>query len=731
MNRTNQKITKVSAFLLSLFLLSALLGGVFAAENIEKSTSKDNEDFNLVLLIDRSGSMQTTDHDEFVKNAAKLFIDLCEESGNSQLAVMSFNVEGNGEDRYGIKQSPFMVIGSENNQEYEENRAFLKDWISNITYGEGGTDIGHALKSAAEYLHSKHNDEKNDLIVLFTDGYTQDLLKADGFNSKAEYEEAEREAERKSDEKVREAIQLASEDNCRIFIIGANYQNSMAENGRSALESIRNAQIANGITNKPEELLTIIDSSNQESMAQVVDAFEKIYASIGHRIIHSGDIIIDYPNVTEVNIVITAPEGISRAELTSPNNNTLSLDLTGKETTLDGTRILYKEGASYQVVKMIEPISVGTWTLNVTDKQERPIIDYTWMLTSSTEIEMTLAQQDEANVAVSINLVNVEPAAAANYFNSLIEKKISITDPLGNVTQHSLEYDTMAGCLSTSFNAEAAGGYLVTAEVTDGYFSRNCTDTITIDTQPLPDSTNPTVPPTEEVPREKLLDIGEFMIWQWETKSWDLRDLVGEDIVTCSKVNGDKTLADYLLDGFMLTVKGHSSGTEPIRIHCTARDGTELVLCAVITVRNTKRILFIGIPCLVIIVICLILRHNRRLKGTFRNFKVSFQRNGEKVPGIVIPRGRTFTLYDLVVRYKGEIAGYSSWGNSNIIDEVILNKQKGYVKELKQAKIAVCINRRSFTFDGSTYKIGQNSVTWSSKDAKLDIDFDYTTDSDD
>ena len=59
----------------------------------EICSSVDNEEFSLVLLIDRSGSMKTTDRSQFVKDAAKMLVDLCDEGTDSRIAVMSFDTE--------------------------------------------------------------------------------------------------------------------------------------------------------------------------------------------------------------------------------------------------------------------------------------------------------------------------------------------------------------------------------------------------------------------------------------------------------------------------------------------------------------------------------------------------------------------------------------------------------------------------------------------------------------
>ena len=681
-------------FVLVVVFCIGMLTPVFAEGSIEHTTSVDNEDFNLVLLIDRSGSMNKTDTKGFVKDAAKLFVDLCEESGNSQITVMSFNTA--------INNSGFMNVGSEG-----ANRDYIKEQISAINYAPGGTDIGFALQSAVDYLHANRQDDKNNLIVMFTDGYTEDLIRKDDFKDKSgkvdenAFEKARQEALGKSEEHLQNALKTASEDDCRIFMIGANYKNSMKEEGKKALESIRDKQIANGVTTPPDELLTIIDSENQDSMSQVVNAFEKIYASIGNRIIHSGDIVIESPNVTEVNVIITAPDGISRAEVTSPLSNSISLDLEGRESLLDDARIIYKEGDSYQLIKIIAPIAIGTWQVNVTDKQENPILDYTWMLTSSTEIAMDLVQ-DKGIAYVSVSLVNVDSEAAPNYFHSLIEKQLTVEDPSGNTMRQELQFDPSENCLKAHFRIDTEGEYIVTAYVTDGYFSRTCVGRTSLSSYDK--------------------DFGDITLWNWLSTTKDISDLVGTEITVCQEVIGGESIASFELNGTKLTVKGLHHGTEALRVQCLTPDGAEIELTGTLTVRNSLLVVFIAIGVLLAIVAYFIIRSFRRLRGTLKNVQVTLNGVGQVVPEVFVPRHRKFSLYDLLKEYNKDVVS-TSWQQT--VDDQLLNPKTAFSKELKKQKIVVRRDKRSFVFEHNVYKIQESNVFWSSSDANLTINFDY------
>ena len=94
MRRRRIILCAVYALMLSVALCLTNMAPAFADTGLETSSSVDNQDFNLILLIDRSGSMRTTDRSRLVQDAAKLFVDLCDEGRDSQIAVISFLREG-------------------------------------------------------------------------------------------------------------------------------------------------------------------------------------------------------------------------------------------------------------------------------------------------------------------------------------------------------------------------------------------------------------------------------------------------------------------------------------------------------------------------------------------------------------------------------------------------------------------------------------------------------------
>lgn len=649
----------------------------------EISSSVDNDEFDMVLLIDRSGSMKTTDRSQFVKDAAKMVVDLCDEGSNSRIAVMSFDTA--------VYSSGFISILD------NYNRELIKSEISSINYAAGGTDIGLALLTAVDTVCDEADPEKKKMIILFTDGYTQDL------DNKTLDE---------SEGQLRSALEKAIQNDCRIFTIGTNYNGSMSENGRAALEGIRDFQIANGVENSGDELLTVIDARDQDGMQAVVTEFEKLYATTGERVIHEGNLVIESSNVSEANIIITAPDGVSEIKVTNPSGESVFVDLKGGETVLGDTKIVFKSGKAYQLLKIIEPIEVGTWVLNVADKQSEPILNYTWMLTEKTEITLTLEQTGKNTVLATIRPKNIEAENVRDFFGSLTEKSVVVTKK-GEKDEIPLEvsYNIMAASLTASFQVGPSSTYTVKARVSDGYFVRTCTGRIKI--------------PDKWTKKEQGPDIGTIYVWNWFSTTVDLTELIDKELQGLESVDGGNGIAEFEINGKRIIVRSLNSGTESIRIKSVLADGSEVELTGNLKVLNPifpilAILLIVGL----IVLIIVLKKRKRSLRGKlFFKFNVSLEGSGQyTLPEVFVPSGRSFTMMDLIQSYRRDTMK-PDW--EKVLDSVILAKGSKYYGEVKGSKFVVCPNEQSFQHEETVYRRHDTEFEWSSEDGLLSVSFRY------
>ena len=653
------------------------------AFGFEVGSSYDNEEFSLVLLIDRSGSMQTTDRSQFVKEASKMVVDLCDEGTDSRIAIMSFDTE--------VYSNEFVSILN------DDNREFIKKQISSINYAAGGTDIGLALLTAVNAVCNDCDPGQKKMIILFTDGYTQDLV-----GKSLEESEAQ----------MREALEKAVENDCRIFTIGTNYNGSMSPKGRAALEEIRDYQIANGANNSEEALLAVIDAKDQDGMQAVVTEFERLYATTGERVIHEGNLVIESPNVSEANIIITAPDGISEIKVTNPSGESVFVDLNGRETVLGETRIVYKAGRAYQLLKIVEPIEVGTWVLNVADKQSEPILNYTWMLTEKTEITLTLEQIDQKTVMATIRPKNIETNNIRDFFGSLTEKSIVVSKK-GETEETPLEvnYDIMSACLTASFPVEAASSYTVKARVSDGYFIRSCTTTVKI--------------PSKYKKNEPGRDIGTIYVWNWFSKTVDMTELIDKELEALESVDGGNDIAEFEINGKRITVRSRNSGSESIRIKSVLRDGSEVELTGNLKILNPIFPILLALLVVGLIIFRIYLKQQKRsLQGKlFFNFSVSLSDSGKySLSEVFIPTCRVFSMLELLRSYRRDTLK-PDW--DIVLDNSIFKKGSKYHSEVKKSKFYVCPNQKSFQHEETVYRKHDTEFEWSSQDGNLFVSFRY------
>lgn len=116
------------------------------------SPQQEDQGFDIVLLMDSSGSMKKTDPRNYRKDAARLFISLLAAGDN--VGVIGFG------------DSPKTLIPLMPNA--PKNRAALFSAVNKITSKEFSTDITAAVKKGLEELQS--SKRKNRALILMSDG---------------------------------------------------------------------------------------------------------------------------------------------------------------------------------------------------------------------------------------------------------------------------------------------------------------------------------------------------------------------------------------------------------------------------------------------------------------------------------------------------------------------------------------------------------------------------------
>lgn len=133
-----------------------LITTVFAEDKASGQPSKQvkdsNEGYDIVILIDCSGSMKKTDPQSYRKPAAKLFISLLGEK--DRIGIIGFG-----------ESAKVLATLTENTK---KNRGSLFNAVNKITSKEFSTNITDAVRKGFEEL--KTSDKKNRIIILMSDG---------------------------------------------------------------------------------------------------------------------------------------------------------------------------------------------------------------------------------------------------------------------------------------------------------------------------------------------------------------------------------------------------------------------------------------------------------------------------------------------------------------------------------------------------------------------------------
>ena len=240
---------------------------------------------DVVIVMDKSDSMDEADSERIAIEGAKLFVDM-EKLSNVSIGLVEFSDKATATEMLDAAQ-----------QEYKDNLKEKLDQIKNNGY----TDTGAALLEAVSLLDGS-GANRNKIIILFTDGEID-------INPKSE----ERTKQVSRDD-VDRAVGQAQEKGYAIYCIGLNADGKM---DKEMLELLEQMSADTG----GECLIA-------ENVSSITDFFETIFASKGNthidplkEYIADGEYLpvrfqIDNANILEANIIILSSKKIEDIQLT-------------------------------------------------------------------------------------------------------------------------------------------------------------------------------------------------------------------------------------------------------------------------------------------------------------------------------------------------------------------------------------------------------------------------------
>lgn len=313
---------KKSIKFLSVFLamVTIMTICVFSVSADQKTSNR----FNVVFVLDASGSMEDTDPDNLRFDATKLFLGLLANDGNYVGSVV-FSTDI-------IKTTDVKLV----NGTTDKNK--IESDIESCKVG-GWTGIGTALDKGVKMLNEKGNKDLQSVIILLSDGKSEldneeDLKKCNELKAKA--------------------INNARKKDIQIYTVGLN------SDGGADIDELK--QISDATSGKCKEV------KNAADLKGVFAEFYNLIYGTSTTIIFEGKVpsngkinkSFDIPDagVEEVNIIISSKSSIKNIKLDKPSGEKMSADDVKKITTTS---------KSFSITKLTKPEG-GKWNLTAEGK---------------------------------------------------------------------------------------------------------------------------------------------------------------------------------------------------------------------------------------------------------------------------------------------------------------------------------------------------------------------------
>lgn len=362
MRKWKDNCKKVVTILLAMIVL------INSADIVRADGKDSGKRMNVVFVLDQSGSMAKTDADALRYEAVELFLGLAANTGNYMGAVVF-------DDTIVMQQDIAEMNG-------RASKDALAGKIRGAK-GNGDTDIGKALDTAAQMLVTSGNKDLPSAIILLSDGNTDLPKDTTGAALKA------------SEQSRQNAIQTAREKGINIYTICLN------ANGEARLEELQEISDATGGT--------CVEVRSAEDIKDVFSQFYNIIYYVDT--INLADTVI--PDNGELEIVFDIPVmGVEEANIII---STLNMDTTYSLMNPEGygyTRAEMEEmeikSKSFTIIKIPAP-DPGHWMLRVKGipgDQIRIDMIYNLLLTIDLQMEAAADETQQGGVTFRAQLFN-------------------------------------------------------------------------------------------------------------------------------------------------------------------------------------------------------------------------------------------------------------------------------------------------------------------------------------
>lgn len=595
----------------------------WGAPRAAAAESAAGQPYNIALLIDKSGSMNATDPERLAVSAAGMFVNsLYTESlmdqaagtggARSRVGVISFSADTETE-----------TIPVELTSEAEVS--FVAGKIDAVTYDKvntGATDLGRAVLAGTEMLKDAQDGVRKNMIILFTDGYT-DALSPEGMERSAAM--------------MAEGLEAARQLSCEIYVVGLNYQGRINDQGRAEIWNITNStQSGEGLllpdsndAGAASRVNYLITDSRQEVSDFYNAIFGMMMGSGGTKLppwhqdgwtYYSAD--LTSPGIFCANICIISDGDIGGLGLWDPS---------GSQVDLSSGSVRLVRGNGYALMTITAPAQ-GIWTVGAEGE-----VSYDVTLVPVTGITLRMDSQIQGGAAaIRLEVLYMDQPQDEAFYTALSGASCTVTPEAGGEEQTvPLTYSQEEGVLTGAFTVPAPGRYMIQAAVTAAQMTRTTTQTL--------EFTMGGAPIQVAVGHGAAVEVdlaARFLA------GWDSVTLTVEDVSWTPEERLDITPGE----AGVITIRGLSTGEASFTVHAVDSLGQVWDIPGTVEVTFS---LLAWLPLILAVLAALIaaavlLRQRMcRLPGDFT--VTCACGDGYSVETIAPPRGSSFTLYTLVM----------------------------------------------------------------------------------
>lgn len=595
----------------------------WGAPRAAAAESAAGQPYNIALLIDKSGSMNATDPERLAVSAAGMFVNsLYTESlmdqaagtggARSRVGVISFSADTETE-----------TIPVELTSEAEVS--FVAGKIDAVTYDKvntGATDLGRAVLAGTEMLKDAQDGVRKNMIILFTDGYT-DALSPEGMERSAAM--------------MAEGLEAARQLSCEIYVVGLNYQGRINDQGRAEIWNIANStQSGEGLllpdsndAGAASRVNYLITDSRQEVSDFYNAIFGMMMGSGGTKLppwhqdgwtYYSAD--LTSPGIFCANIYIISDGDIGGLGLWDPS---------GSQVDLSSGSVRLVRGNGYALMTITAPAQ-GIWTVGAEGE-----VSYDVTLVPVTGITLRMDSQIQGGAAaIRLEVLYMDQPQDEAFYTALSGASCTVTPEAGGEGQTvPLTYSQEEGVLTGAFTVPAPGRYMIQAAVTAAQMTRTTTQTL--------EFTMGGAPIQVAVGHGAAVEVdlaARFLA------GWDSVTLAVEDVSWTPEERLDITPGE----AGVITIRGLSTGEASFTVHAVDSLGQVWDIPGTVEVTFS---LLAWLPLILAVLAALIaaavlLRQRMcRLPGDFT--VTCACGDGYSVETIAPPRGSSFTLYTLVM----------------------------------------------------------------------------------